>query len=383
MAKQIAIVKNAQIVTERGILWDGAILIEDEKIVQVGYEREMKDIIGAELIDARGAYVGPGFVDIHVHGGGGFDTCMDAPKAAEFFLGHGETSILATPDYSLNFKELMEAIYMAKDGMKLVRTIKGLYLEGPFTNPMYGACADQNPWRRTIAAEEFCALVDAAGLDAKVWTIAPERGDVMPFLEYARKVNPEVVFALGHSEATPMQIRALGKYRPKIQTHSMNATGRIEVPGGTRGYGPDEYCLKEDDMYAELISDSCGIHVHPEMQQLLLHSKGFQRIILITDSTNDNEPVPEQFKHVKDLNFDHNGGLSGSKLTMDLACKNIMMHTNCGIAQAFIMASTTPARVLGMDNEIGSIEIGKQADLVFVNDRFEIQRVVCSGKACY
>lgn len=68
-----------------------------------------------------------------------------------------------------------------------------------------------------------------------MWTIAPERPDIRPFLEYARKVNPEVKFAIGHSEATPMEIRALGKYRPTIQTHSMNATGRKEVSRGTRG----------------------------------------------------------------------------------------------------------------------------------------------------
>ena len=117
-------------------------------------------------------------------------------------------------------------------------------------------------------------MADLGGTDIKVWTIAPERTDLLPFMAYARKANPDVVFALGHSEATPMQVRALGKYRPTLMTHTFDATGRQPVLIGTRGYGPDEYALQTPEMYCELISDSCGIHVHPEMQRLLLQSKG-------------------------------------------------------------------------------------------------------------
>lgn len=135
-------------------------------------------------------------------------------------------------------------------------------------------------------------------------------------------------------------------------------------------------------MYAELISDSRGIHVHPEMQQLLLHAKGIHRTVLITDSTVHDNPTPAEYAHVKDLNFDHNGGIAGSKMTMDLACRNIMTNTNCGIAQAFQMASLNPARAIGMDREIGSIEAGKIADLVFVDDKFNVQQVMLSGKLC-
>ena len=381
--KTLKRIENAQIVTEYGILWDGALLIADGVIAQVGKARAVEKPAGAEVIDAKGAYVGPGFVDIHVHGGNGFDTCFDGEKAAAHFLSHGETSILSTPGYTMDFDTTMAAIAAAKEAMKKAPTIKGFYLEGPFTNPNYGSHADLNPWRDEIKPEKFKAFVDATGLLAKVWTIAPERSDLLPFLEYARKVNPHVIFALGHSEATPMQIRALGKYRPTLQTHSMNATGRQPVPGGTRGYGPDEYCWKEPEVYTELISDSCGIHVHPEMQQLLLHCKGIHRTVLITDSTSYDTPNPPAFAHVQDLNFDHNGGIAGSKMTMDQACRNIMANTNCGIAQAFVMASTTPARAIGLGDEIGSIEVGKKADLVMVDDRFNVQNVLLQGDLQY
>ena len=204
----------------------------------------------------------------------------------------------------------------------------------------------------------------------------------MPFLEYARKVNPNVIFAVGHSEATPAQIRKLGKYRPTLQTHAMDATGRIPVYRFTRGYGPDEYCMKEPEVYTELISDSLGMHVHPELQQLLLHNKGINRIVLISDGFVSDDTTPPKHSHVPDLLFDAEGTIAGSKMTMDQACRNIMTHTNCGIAQAFLMASRNPARAVGLDEEIGTIEAGKRADLVFVNDRFHVQQVMLGGELC-
>jgi len=371
---------NTNIVLENGIIWNGIIIICGDKILKIGRPDDAEIPHDAEIIDCGGAYAGPGFVDIHVHEGGGFSTCFEPEKAAEHFLRHGETTILATPSYDLNFEEMVKAIRTIRKAMLNTSVIKGLYMEGPYMNPKYGSHAYQNPWRHPILEEEFKTLVDEAGEDAKIWAIAPEREGLLPFLEYARKINPDTVFAVGHSEALPSQIRALGKYRPTLQTHSMNATGRLPVNGGTRGFGPDEYCFKEPDVYCELISDSCGIHVNSEMQQLLLHIKGIHRTVLITDSTVYDEPVPEKFAHVTDLNFDAQGGIAGSKLTMDLACRNIMTHTNCGIAQAFVMASLNPAKVIGMDNEIGSLEVGKRADIVLVDDRFNVKNVVLGGE---
>jgi len=371
---------NTNIVLENGILWDGIILISEDRILKIGKPEDVEIPQDAEIIDCCGAYAGPGFVDIHVHEGGGFSTCFEPERAAGHFLRHGETSILATPSYDLNFDEMIRAIRTIREAMPKAPTIKGMYMEGPYMNPKYGSHAYQNPWRHPIREEEFKVLVDEAGEDAKIWAIAPEREGILPFLEYARKVNPDTVFAVGHSEALPSQIRGLGKYRPTLQTHSMNATGRLPVSGGTRSFGPDEYCFKELDVYCELISDSFGIHVNSEMQQLLLHTKGIHRTILITDSTVYDEPVPEKFAHVTDLNFDAEGGIAGSKLTMDIACRNIMTHTNCGIAQAFVMASLNPAKVIGMDDEIGSLEAGKRADIVLVDDRFNVKQVVLGGK---
>ena len=375
------VIKNAHVILENGIIYNGFIVTENGKIKSFGRPEETEIHAGAEIIDAGGAYVGPGFVDIHVHGGGGYSTCFEPVKAANHFLCHGETSILATPSYNDNADTLTESMHSIKEGMKKTRVVKGIYSEGPYTNPDYGANSFKNPWRHGILEKEYKRFVDAGGEYVKVWTIAPELSGLVPFLEYAKKVNPNTVFALGHSEATPMQIRSLpAKYKPMIMTHATNATGRVERPRGTRGVGPDEYCFKERDMYAEMISDSCGMHVHPEMQQLLLHTKGIDKIILVSDSTVNNDPKPPQYAHIKDLNFDMTGDLAGSNLTLDMACRNVCQSTGCGIAEAFLMASSNPAKAIGMYDEIGSIATGKNADLVFVDDKFNVQKVMLEGK---
>ncbi len=378
MKKYKAII-NANVVTPDGILYDGTIVIQNDRISDIiKNNADIPD--NAEIIDAKGAYIGPGFVDIHVHGDSGTNTYDASAGAVDHFIRHGTTTLLATPDYSQNFSELMNAIENAKKAAHKSRVIKGIYMEGPYTNPNYGAGADKNPWRNGITQQEYTALVDACGTDVKVWTIAPEVEGVKEFLAYAKKVNPEVVFAIGHSEATTAQILALGKYRPMLLTHAMNATGRHSALPGTRSYGPDEYCFSQPDMYAELISDSCGIHVNSDLQRMLLQIKGVDKVVLITDSNVVESPSPECFSHITDLNFDHNGNLDGSLLTMDLACKNIMSHTNCGIAQAFIMASLNPAKVIGLDDQIGSIEKGKIADLVFVDDKLNVLGVMLEGE---
>ena len=379
----VTVIENAQLVLETGILWDGVLVVTDGIITAFGKAGTVEIPESAGHIDAKGAYVGPGFVDIHVHGGLCGHMCVYVEEVAEHFLRHGETTVLATPSYGNDFETFLSYIKNVKAHMGNTKNIKGFYMEGPYMNPKYGSGAWRNPWRHPLDPTEYEALVDEAGELARVWAIAPEREGLMPFLEYARKVNPNVKFAMGHCEATPDQVLALGsRYRPTIQTHSMDATGRLPVPGGTRGSGPDEYCFQDPDMYAELISDSCGIHVSAALQRLLIHTKGVHRVVLITDGTYHEDPNPPELAHVTDLNFNERGGLSGSKLTMDQACRNIMTHTSCGIAQAFRMASLNPARAIGMGDEIGSIEPGKRADLVFVDDKFNIQEVMVGGELC-
>ncbi len=385
MTGKIKVIKNANVVLENGIIWDGGIVIEDDKIVKADRLSNIEIPDGAEIVDANGAYVGPGFVDIHVHGGVGQRLFDEPEKVAAHFLKHGETSILATWSGEYTYEETLQGIRNVKEAMGTVKNIKGINMEGPYMNPNHGAWKNTDTWYKgKIDEKQYKPIVDELGDAVKLWSIAPEREGIMPFVEYARKVNPNVVFSVGHSEATPEDIRNLGtKYRPKLTTHLMNATGRITGDsGGLRGYGPDEYCMADPEMYAELISDSCGVHVHSDLQRMIVKNKGINRVVLITDSTNYDGKNPEEYAHVTDISFNHLGRIAGSRLTMDKACRNIMSHTNCGIAQAFVMASLNPAKVIGMDDEIGSIEVGKVADLVFVDDKFNVQQVMVGGEIC-
>lgn len=375
-------IENAKVVLDSGILFDGVVLVEGDRIAAVGKAGDVQIPADAERVDAGGAYVGPGFVDIHVHGGGGAMFEDDPEKAAAHFLRHGETTVLATLYYTLSKQEFPLAIDRVKAAMErggAAKAIAGFYMEGPYMNPKYGASPEKNNWRGEIRREDYQPLLDKAGDLAKVWAIAPEREGVEGFLADAKKANPRTVFAVGHSEATPVQIERLKHYGIGLQTHCMNATGRTNERGGVRGSGPDEACLLDSNMYAEIICDSNAVHVHEDTLKLVLQVKGMDKVLLITDSFVSNEETPEKYRAIPDLSFDANGELSGSKLTMDLACRNLMTHTNCGIAQAFLLASRNPARAIGMDREIGTIEAGKKANLVFVDDMFYVEKVMLEG----
>lgn len=374
-------IENANVVLESGILRNGAILVENDRITAVGKREDMCLPEDTHFVDAKGLYVGPGFVDIHNHGGNGsrFDT--DPVGAAQYFLRHGETTVLATLFYDLNKEQFLEATRRIQAAMKTTEgaNIAGCYMEGPYLNPKYGGSPEKNQWKDKICAEDYKQIVDCAGETAKVWAVAPERDGIEEFVRYTRQVNPDAVIAVAHSEATPAQIEPLKKYGLTLQTHCMDATGRVSDWRGVRGCGPDEACLLDDEMYAELICDSLGVHVNPQLQQLILRCKGFDKVILITDSFVSEQESPEQLRHVTDLCFDINGDLCGSRLTMDAACRNIMKHSNCGIVQTFLMAARNPARAIGMDSEIGTVEVGKKANLVFVDHSFNVQKVMLNG----
>ncbi len=376
-------IHNAKVVLETGILFDGVILLDGDRITTVGDRREVCIPKGSKMINAGGAYVGPGFVDIHVHGGNGHMFDSEPMEAAEHFLRHGETTQLATLYYNLSKAEFLASVRKVKAAMAAGGAgdaIAGMYMEGPYMNPKYGAMPEKNKWRGEITQDAYKEVVDAAGQDALVWAVAPEREGIEGFVKYAASVNPKAVFSVGHSEATPQQIRKLKRYGLTLQTHCMDATGCHSDWLGTRGAGPDEACMTDPDMYAELICDSYGVHVNKELINLIIRTKGLDKVVLITDSFVSDSPGPERLKHVTDLIFDENGNLSGSKLTMDVVCRNIMSHTNCGIAQAFLMASRNPARAIGLDDEIGTIESGKKANFVFVDDMFHVKKVILGGK---
>ena len=377
-------IKNAKIILENSVLEDGVLLVEKDTIAEVGSAGNISIPENCEIFDADGLYLGPGFVDIHVHGGNGYMFGSNPKEAAEYFLNYGVTTVLATLYYDLGKEEFLTAVKKVKDEILKngsQSSIAGFYMEGPYMNPKYGASPEKNKWKGEIKEKDYRDIVKEAAAFAKVWAVAPERKGVEDFVRFAKKINPSAVISVGHSEASPVEVRNLKKYGLCLETHCMNATGKPQPQySGTKTCGPDEACFLDDDMYAELICDSEGIHVSEDLLRLILKVKGKDRVILISDSFVSNEKAPESLSHIKDLQFDSGGNLCGSKLTLNVACRNMIKHTGCSINDVFLMASRNPAKLIGMDNEIGTIKEGKSANLVLIDDEFNVKKVMFNGQ---
>lgn len=382
-------IKNAELVMHDHLIPEAVLFIEDGKIVDFGEMRTTPIPEGCEVIDAQGAYVGPGLVDIHSHSGTGVRFIEDPALATQEHLQNGTTSILATPPTRSSREQYVEYIQKIREAMNTEKgaTIAGIYMEGPYINPGYGSMNNQKgvkqPRMLDTVPEDYEPLLKAGADIIRVWGTAPEREGMENFVKAAKAANPEVRFAVTHSEATPQQIEKLMPYGLCIGTHHTNATGTIVNYPECRGVCVDECVNYNDGIYAELISDSMGIHVDPYMQRLVRKIKTDDRIILISDQTINKPMVFPGLEHVTDLNFTYRaaGGIdiSGSKLTLNVACRNYMKHTGASIVDVFKVASYNPAKAVGLTDR-GEIRKGLRADLIFVDIKMNVKTVIVGGK---
>jgi len=374
-------IKNAVLVMRDHFIPDAVLLIEDGKIADFGEMRTLSIPDGCEVIDAEGLYVGPGFVDIHTHSDGRV-FLQDEPEAACLHhLKHGTTTLLPALYFNMNTEKYVEKINFLREAMKkdACANIGGLYMEGPYLNPKFGCERESNPWRDGVNREKYGPVVEAAWDLAKVWALAPERENILQFVLDVKAKNPNAVFTVAHSEASPQEIEALMPYGLKIGTHHTNATGdRVKYPE-CRGVCVDEAVNYNREIYAELICDSRGIHVDPYMLRLVRRIKGDDRIILISDAYACDGPIPPGYDGVDDINFDHAGEIAGSKLTLDIACRNMIKHTGASIVDVFKFASYNPAMAVGFYDR-GEIAVGKRADLTFVDYKMGVHKVLLGGE---
>jgi len=373
-------ITNAVLIMRDHLIPEATILLEDGLIKDFGLMKDVTIPADCEVIDAEGLFVGPGLVDIHNHAGNGHWFYDEPIEAAQFNLEHGTTTILACLYFNMNGQQLVEQAACVKEAMAKPEgaSIAGFYMECPYMNPKFGADRENNPWKGPIKKEEYQPLIDAVGTDAKVWVLAPERENILQFVLDARKNNPTVRFSVGHSEASPQQIEALMPYGLCIGTHHTNATGdRVFYPE-VRGVCVDETVNYNREIYAELICDSRGIHVDPYMLRLIRKIKGEDRIMLISDACVFDGPIPPGYDGVTDLCFDFAGEIAGSKLSLDVACRNMMKHTGASIVDVFRYASYNPSRAIGMLDR-GEIAVGKRADLVIADHWMNVKTVILGG----
>ncbi len=371
---------NVKIIQPDYIIPEATLVIEDGVIVDFG---KKIDTTGMEVVDGKGAYVGPGLVDIHTHADGDVFFLDDPINVANRLLRHGITTVLPALYFSSNCEQLIKEADNIKAAMNSGKAdnIFGLYMEAPYMNPKFGCNRENNPWKGDIKKEDYMPLIEALKGFAKVYVVAPERENIEMFVKDAKAIDPNLRFSVGHSEAEPCDIEKLFPYGLCLATHHMNATGTINRYPECRTACVDETALYNDNMYTELICDHVGIHVAPYLLRMVKKIKGDDRIILISDAYVDHGPIPDGdlYEGAYDINFDFSGEIAGSKMILDGSCRNMMMHTGASLTQVFKYASTNPSRALGLTDR-GVIKVGTKADLLFVDPEFNVLSVYLNGK---
>jgi len=375
---------NTKLVMEDGIIWDGALTYENGAIVQVGWAKDVTIPANSDVFDAGGLYTAPGLIDIHNHGGGDWLFAEKPTYCAEYFLKHGETTILPTFYHNLDLNAMIDGAQRVREASQTGagRVMDGLYMEGPFMQ-LSGSFQNEMKWSGPVRETDYKQLIEALGDLVRIWAIDPDRENIETFLAYAKAHTPQVIFAHGHSSSTAEAIRRVAHYGVKVRTHITDAGQSKGRAQETPGAGGDQYCLYEPDMYAELICDEMGIHVPPDLIRMIVRTKGVEKICLISDSmpsrTNYRNNAEKGIWYGPDLNYDDEGMLAGSRMTLDNGVRNMMTHTGYGLCHAIRMATLNPARLLGIDHRVGSLQAGKTANLIVIDDMVHIRRVILQG----
>ncbi|GKV68534.1 hypothetical protein NCCP2716_10320 [Sporosarcina sp. NCCP-2716] len=367
---------------KKRLLDKGDVLIEDGRIVEVGRNLEYK---ADEQVDAAGQYVLPGFIDMHIHGAAGADVMDATPEAirtmADVLPKEGTTSFLAT-----SMTQAPEAISAAMKNLAAFNSgpgqadMLGVHLEGPFVSSKR-AGAQPLQYICPPDADQFDRWQQESGGKIKMVTLAPEEPDGMAFIRKLASEN--VIASLGHTDATVEQMEEAAEAGAKQATHLYNQMSPFHhrEPGAIGG------ALLTDGLSAEIIADF--IHSHPKSVELAYRMKGPERLVLITDAMRAKGLEPGEYElggqpvHVTETDARlTNGALAGSILKMDQAVKNVAELLGLGPVDMAKITSGNAARQLGLTQK-GAIAAGKDADLVVLDDRWNVVRTICGGRTGY
>ncbi len=377
---------GGKIVTPFRVVQNGVIIFEDGVIHELGKASDVKIQDGCEVIDISGYTVTPGFVDLLVHGGGGFGFAdandESIEKVSNYFLRHGSTTTLASL-FAKPHQQLLDDLYRIATYIEEHpdSNIYGIHMEGPYLNiGLKGAMNENYLWEPSVASWE--AMWEASKGFIKIMTIAPELPGAIEVMRAAAKKG--VVLSIGHSMATYDEIELAIDNGAAHVTHMFNAM----KPFHHRDGGVILGALLRNELKIELIADK--LHVHPAVMELLLKLKGSSGIILITDSIraggmHEGEyEFADQKIYMKDQKaFLPDGTLAGSTLTLNKAIKNLVETANTKLTDAVRMASLNGAKVLNIENRKGILAVGKDADMVVMNDHYEVVMTILNGKIVY
>lgn len=371
--------------TGRFTVEGGLALFFDEKIRAIRSAATVSAAEREELeacIDARGAYVSPGFLNVHIHGCVGADTMDDDPEAIRkmqlFQARTGVTAFLPTtmtydfPTLGRAFRHVREAM-AREEGARVL----GCHMEGPFISPAKkGAQAEKN-----IAKADFAKIAPYQDI-VKIITVAPEElPDGGQFIADCHAHG--IVVSLGHTAADYATARqAIEEYGAKHITHLFNAMTGLHQrhPGGVGA-------ALDTDANCELIVDN--VHIHPAAQRIVYRLKK-DHLILITDSLracglgDGPSELGGQKVFVKGtLATLEDGTIAGSVLCMNDGLRIFRENTGAPIEEVVTAVTKTPAKELGLYDELGSLSVGKNADITIFDDALKIQRTIVAGRDAY
>lgn len=378
------LLRNAALVLPGGVVDRAWLLVADGRIAGIASSAAAPEPeLGPEtaVLDLAGRHVVPGFVDMHVHGGGGATFTTGDPEqaaaAARFHLGHGTTTMVAstvTGELTDIEHHIGELSGLVQDGI-----LAGLHLEGPFISKARCGAHDPSLLRAPEPAV-LRRLLRAGNGTVRMITVAPE---LEHGLDAVRLLTSEgVIAAVGHTDATYAQTREAISLGAPVGTHVFNAMRPVHH----REPGPVTALLEQEQVLCEVVND--GLHVHPSVVSLMYAAAGAHRIALITDAivaagAGDGEySLGPLTVHVRDgeARLTEGDSLAGSTLTMDNALRNAVRLAGVSLPDAAVSASLTPARALGLDAEVGSLELGKRADLVVLDEDLRVRSVMRSGE---
>lgn len=373
---------NARILTPQGWLKDGSVLIRDGKILEV--TNCDLAVIGAQLIDVKGMYVLPGGVEIHAHGGGGRDfmECTeDAFRVAvKTHMKYGTTSIF--PTLSSSTVPMIEQA--AETCTKLMEEkdspILGLHLEGHYLNmAMAGGQIPENI--KSPDPNEYIPIVETWSC-IKRWDAAPELPGAMQFGKYITAKG--ILASVAHTQAEFEDIRTAYEAGYTHATHFYNAMPGFHKRREYKYEGTVESIYLLDDMTVEVVAD--GIHVPPTILRLVYKIKGVERTCLITDAlacaASDSQEAFDPRVIIEDgvCKLADHSALAGSVATMDRLIRTVVQKAEIPLADAVRTASETPAKIMGVYDRKGSLQKGKDADIIVMDENLNVRAVWAMGK---
>lgn len=367
------VLAGARVVLPTGVVENGRVIVDDGRIVGSAPA-------DAPSLDLTGHWVVPGFVDMHNHGGGG--ASFTSGTVEEILTGvhthrlHGTTTVVAsfvTGEMDFLGRRAGLLSELAEQG-----DIAGIHFEGPFIAPCRKGAHDETLLRDPDPAD-VRKLIDAARGQAKMVTLATELPGGIDSVRLLAEHG--VIAAIGHTDATYEQTVEAIDAGATVATHLYNAMPAL----GHRTPGPIAALLEDERITVELIND--GTHLHPAALELAFHHAGPRRVAFITDAMDAAGFGDGQYMlgtlavEVKDsvARLVEGGSIAGSTLTLDRAFKRAATVDRLPVESIVQAISANPARLLGIDDRVGSLEPGKDADLVVLDADFDVKGVMRRG----